>query len=208
MNFRLPHRGASDPADFAVKFVAARLLGFEKDMKICLTGVPATDRPGDTHAYFPALSACCGTLEYLSGLNAGRINPIGLKEILDFAEHLPAEYSADSVRVLYEAFRHPVAHRGIASGVWVDRNPAGKGRRLTWSITELKSRPAIDVVDHPGTLTSDPPWLCAYTHRAFIHLGSLWSDISNSAQLYMGKLATNKKMQTRFFKCMDQLYPR
>ena len=58
---RLPHRGtADDQAKFATDFLKGRLAGFEKDMRICLTGIPSEVRSGLTHAYFPALGTCCG----------------------------------------------------------------------------------------------------------------------------------------------------
>lgn len=50
------HRGAGgDIAKFAPEFLKARLQGFEKDMRIYLTGRPSDDRAGLTHAYFPTL---------------------------------------------------------------------------------------------------------------------------------------------------------
>lgn len=65
MKKRAPHRGlANDNGAFAKQFVLDRLVGFEKDMKICLRPIRSSTRAADTHAYFPALTACCGTLEY------------------------------------------------------------------------------------------------------------------------------------------------
>src|SRR5262245_23727859 len=93
---RQPHRGSADHiAEFAPKFVRGRLRGFEKDMWICLKDTPYSALPehlrngrspgADTHAYFPALGACCGTLEYLSALYAGQIDRIGEFHIQRYA---------------------------------------------------------------------------------------------------------------------------
>ena len=139
VNRPLAHRGANgDMAVFAPRFIDGRLAGFNKISKICLTPVQSRDRAGLTHAYFPALASCCGTLEYLTALYQGNTNGIGWQQIAAFAErYLPQPaFDKETVRILFDAFRHPVAHRGIASGVWIDRNNGvGKGRRLTWKVS-------------------------------------------------------------------------
>ena len=72
------HRGAADNfAEFAALFVDGRLAGFEKDMSICLTPIDSPTGSGKTHAYFPALAACCGLLEYMTALNLGSTKGIG-----------------------------------------------------------------------------------------------------------------------------------
>jgi hypothetical protein len=69
---RVTQRGTqNDMAVFAKNFVHSRLDGFEKDIQICLTPIPSTVRAGVTHAYFPAMAACCGTIEYLTALHVG-----------------------------------------------------------------------------------------------------------------------------------------
>jgi hypothetical protein len=70
---------------FAAAFVRGRLVGFEKDMKICLTPVPRADGTGKTYAYFPALAACTSTLEYLTALDRGDTRGIGWTQVADFA---------------------------------------------------------------------------------------------------------------------------
>jgi hypothetical protein len=100
------HRGASgDDLVFARRFVQSRLAGFEKDIRICLTGVNSKVRPGMTHAYFPALAACCATLEYLAALHRGNIHGLGWRQVADWARaYLPQpDYDGDTVRVLVEA---------------------------------------------------------------------------------------------------------
>ena len=205
------HRGASGNTPvFAGKFIQGRLAGFEKDMKICLTPANLEVGSGVTHAYFPALSACCGTLEYLTALYRGNTNGIGWQQIADFADrYLPQpDFDRGTMRVLFEALRHPVAHRGIASGIWVDRNHGpGRGRRLTWHISADAKRPACEVVAEVGQLTRDPPWHCRYTHRVHIHLRTLWTDIRNAATMYSKEIARNHKLQANFEDCMRQLYP-
>ena len=217
---RRPHRGSADNiAEFAPKFVRGRLRGFEKDMCICLrdtlySELPERVRNGRSpstvvHAYFPALGACCATLEYLSALYAGHIDRIGESHIQRYAKKfLPQpDYSPELVRVLYLAFRHPVAHRGIASGVWKDAHPKMQGRRLTWNVSESDDGPPIRLAPEASALTKDSPWPCAYTHRVHINLGKLWRDIKDSADKYLLELATNGPLLIHFEKCMRQLYP-
>ena len=48
---------------YALAYLDERMWQLEKDMSIGLSGRPADDRSGFDHAYFPALTACCGMLE-------------------------------------------------------------------------------------------------------------------------------------------------
>ncbi|KAF0167110.1 MAG: hypothetical protein FD157_272 [Rhodocyclaceae bacterium] len=206
---RALHRGApNNPQQFASFFLKGRLRGFEKDMRICLTGIPSDTRQGLTHAYFPALTTCCGMLEYLAGLYAGRINGLGKREVAAYARYLPQpDYDDDAIRVLFDAFRNAVAHRGIASGVWVDKHPHMEGRRLTWKVLADTTRPALQIVASEGEIRYDSPWPCAYTHRVHIHLGRLWRDIRDSVDCYLAELVASEELQGKFMQCMKQLYP-
>src|SRR5689334_13037380 len=145
------HRGAGgNMALFAERYVEGRLSGFEKDMKICLTPTKIKTSALVTHAYLPALAACCGILEYLTALSCGDTRRIGWQQVADFANRfLPQpEYNREAVRILFDTFRNSVAHRGIASGIWVDRNRgAGMGRRITWKVSADARRPACEVVE-------------------------------------------------------------
>ena len=205
------HRGApGNIAVFAARFVQGRLEGYEKDMKICLTPIRLEPSRVVTHAYLPALAACCAILEYLTGLYRGRLGGNGWRQITEFAaRYLPQpDYDEETVRILFEVFRHPIAHRGIASGIWVDRNDGpGKGRRITWKVSADAKRPACEVVPEKGHLTRDPPWRCAYTHRGHIHLRSMWVDIRCAAKRYKAEIAEHHQLQAHFATCMKQLYP-
>jgi hypothetical protein len=195
-------------AMFAGRFVQGRMEGFEKEMRICLT--PTVSDAGVTHAYLPALAACCGTLEYLTALYRRNVRGIGWQQIADFAgRYLPQpDFKTETVRVLFDVFRHPIAHRGIASGVWVDRNRgATAGRRLTWNVSADARRPACEVVSEVGRLMMDPPWPCPYTHRGHIHLRALWVDIRRAAARYSKDVASDQQLQANFEACMRQLYP-
>jgi len=205
------HRGAIDnPPLYLRHFVDGRLDGFEKDLKICLTPTPSKMRAGYTHAYFPALGACCGLIEYLAGLYRGNLNGVGWREVATWAQQYldPADYGDDLMRVFFLAFRHSVAHRGIASGIWIDRAPGpGQGRRITWKVTAARKRPPVQIVAENGVLDRDPPWRCPYTHRVHIHLASLKSDIRKAAKRYAADAGQDPQLLARFTACMRQLYP-
>lgn len=212
MESRAPHRGlVEDKGAFAERFVLDRLAGFQKDMDICLTGAPSKTRKGLTHAYFPALAACCGTLEYMAGLYKGRLDSVGWRDVARWANfYLPQpDYAEDVVRVFVEAFRNSIAHRGIASGVWIDRKPAGagNGRRFTWRVLADRRRPSIRFVEENRSLLKDTPWACPYTHRAHIHLGSLCVDIREAAVKYAADVRADQKLTDKFFTGMNELYP-
>jgi len=209
---RVPHRGtANDMGSFANSFVLSRLAGFEKDIEICLTPIPSMTRSGPTHAYFPALAACFGTIEYLTALHRGRINRLGWRDVFGWAQnYLPQpDYDEDVIRVFFEAFRNSVAHRGIASGIWLDQRPGpNHGRRITWKVLADAKRPSIRVVAEDGVLKNDPPWPCRYTHRVHIHLKSMSVDIRAAAKSYAADVKENAELQQRFESCMNRLYPR
>jgi hypothetical protein len=206
------HRGAIGNIPlFADRFITARIAGFEKDMGICLTPTSVPGRRAKTHAYFPALALCCGTLEYMAGLNRGRTNGLGWPDVANWAEHyMPQpDYDRDTIRVLVSAFRNSVAHRGIASGVWVDpRPPTSVSRRTTWKILADAKRPACRLAPEAGTLTKDPPWPSPYTHRAHIHLKALQIDIREAAHRFCVAISNSVRLQRNFEACMNELYPR
>jgi hypothetical protein len=203
------HRGANDDITaFARAFLEGRLKGFRKDMRICLTGVAREDSKKLTHAYFPAFMSCCGMLEYLSGLYAGRLERLGAREIVQYSRYLPKpDYDDDLLRIFYVAFRNAVAHRGVASGVWIDRDPGTAGRRLSWTMQASENSPALQLLDAPGVIKVDSPWPCAYTHKLQIRLGRLWRDIHDSAPAYLAELEGSAQLQDRFARCMRHLYP-
>lgn len=179
-------------------------------MGICLRGIRKTKSNEWTHAYFPALMTCCSMLEYLAGLHAGRLDGLGTRDILAFSRKYlnQAKYGDEVVRILFDAFRNAVAHRGIATGIWVDHHPATGGRRLTWKVSATKQGVPLEVVQEAGTLLMDPPWPCPYTHRVHIRLGRLWRDIAASARSYAADIRRSAQLQENFTRCMLRLYPR
>jgi hypothetical protein len=209
---RPPHRGADgDLAKFAQDFIRKRAGGLRKDIAICLTNTPTDDGKSITHAYFPALAACCAFLEYMTGLHRGKLGGIGWDAVAAWADEYldDAHYTEDIVRVLFDGFRHSVAHRGIATGIWIDRHLRGTpSRRVTWRLDEDAERPACRLLEDIGELTKDPPWPCPHTHRMHIHLAALAEDLCAAAETYANDLAGDETLQRNFDRAMRTLYPR
>jgi hypothetical protein len=190
--------------------VSTRTSGFLKDIEICLKDTPNGIAGGYTHAYFPALAACCGFLEYMTGLHRGKLAKIGAPDIQQWAgDHLSkVNYTDDIVRVLFDGFRHSVAHRGIATGVWKDIATKHRPeRRITWKLTELSAQPACQLIEEKCCLTKDPPWSSPYTHRIHISLRTLADDLADGATQFATKLRTSADLQAKFRRAMQTLYP-
>jgi hypothetical protein len=196
---------------FAQDFVRKRAWGFSKDIEICLTDTPSGVGKSLTHAYFPALATCCAFMEYMTGLHRGRLDGIGWDDVNRWTKkHLDRTYYTDDiVRVLFHGFRHSVAHRGIATGIWLDRHPTGTPvRRITWKLSEDADRPSCRLVEDIGKLTKDPPWPCPHTHRMHIHLAALSEDLCAGAKKYAADLAKDAPLLGDFERAMRTLYPR
>jgi hypothetical protein len=209
---RPPHRGSNgDMTLFAQAFIRKRTWSLSKDIEICLTGTSSGVGGSTTHAYFPALATCCAFLEYMTGLHRGKLGGIGWDSVEKWtAAYLNAQhYNKDIVRVLFDGFRHSVAHRGIATGIWVDRHRSvAPARKITWKLTELSERPSCQLLVDNGVLLKDPPWPSPHTHRMHIHLRSLAEDLAAGAEAYAVAVETNPELQANFTKAMQALYPR
>lgn len=130
------------------------------------------------------------------------------KEVTAYAKYLPQpDYNAEAIRVLFDAFRNAVAHRGIASGVWVDPTPCHARTQAYGKVLADAARPALEVVASQGEIKYDSHWPCPYTHRVHIHLGRLWRDIRDSVDGYLADLVASQTLQDEFVRCMKRLYP-
>lgn len=186
------------------------MIGFEKDMRICLTSVPHPTEPRSTVAFFPALMLCCATLDYLACLYSGRMRKGGadVPMLSSYAQsYLPqSAYDGDVIRVLRESLRHSIAHQGIAAGVWIDQHSLEKGRRISWHITTDNQEPGIRVIEESGQADRSP-WPCHFTHRSHVRLGALWRDIRDSATRYARDLESSQDLISKFSTCMKTLFP-
>jgi hypothetical protein len=200
---------------FAKKFFRDRVGSFRKDIKICMTGNEKRD-----HAYFPALITCIGFADLLSGLHAGTIQHHGLAELKAYAACFmnTKHYSALQLTILYECFRHKVAHLSAPYLVFDTLTKAKafgghQRRRVTWTVYATKRSPPIDVIDYS---TPQPfkrslrPWPMSYNCRVKISVRSFQIDIIKSIygpSGYLHHLTLDRAARERFARCMVDIYP-
>lgn len=201
-----------DVENFARAFLGEHVERFNKDIAICLR----EDENG-SHAYFPALITCIAFAELLSGLHVGDLKSDGLRKLKAYATDFmdSAIYDSDRLEILYEMFRHKVAHLAQPYAVFdTSTRPAFQGqpkRLITWTVEESGAKPAIEIVPEKSRQqisTAVTPWPVYYDHRAIIRIESLASDIRQSVPSYLRRLQTDKLACDRFRQCMKDFFPR
>ena len=210
----LPFASDADVVQFAKAFLNEHLDRFNKDIAICLKA-DAEKR----HAYFPALITCIAFLDFLSGLYAGTLERHSLKELKHYVRNFmdPSEYTEDRLNVLYELFRHKVAHLALPYAVFgTNTKPktfGGQPRRLiTWTVRASGPRPPISIVSvipPKHILKAVTPWSVSYDHIAVIGVRSFASDIIKSVPKYLRHLKKDKTKiaLSRFKDCMNIYFP-
>ena len=201
-----------DIRKYADAYLKDRLRGFDKDVKICLTGVPTKESTALTHAYFPALMNCCGMLELLGSLYRGDARNYCLRRVFDYSNtYLPQpEYSTENIVLLYEVLRHPTAHLSTGSGVRKPRHGSKKGQRITWKIYADARRPPIKLARDRDKLDEQSPWDSPHDYRLHIRLRRLQCDIRASVLNkggYLSDLLSKEDLMRNFKRCMRQIYP-
>jgi hypothetical protein len=209
----LPFSTGADVERFAKAFLDNRVETFKKDIAICL---PAGQR--GSHAYFPALITCIAFADLLSGLNAGTLTNQKLPELKDyvskFIDTTKTVYTDDRLNVLYECFRHKVAHLAQPYAVF-DTNTKSKTfpgprRLITWTVHAKGPRPPIQIVRVGRTqiLKAPTPWPVFYDHRVTVSVSGLASDIVKSIPKYLRRLKTDSAARQHFRDCMPSYFPR
>jgi hypothetical protein len=133
---------------YAETFVKRRINTFRKDLCICL-------RPDEKgrHAYMPGLMTCISLLELLSGLFIGKLNGIRLNGILRYTNQFmdSSTYTDERISILYEMFRHKIAHITQPYGIFDTYSVRSKKhvlrkyprRRITWQVNASNRHTAI-----------------------------------------------------------------
>ncbi len=127
---------------------------------------------------------------------------------------MKAEYTTYRIRVLYEYFRHKIAHLAypypvsdtVTKAVFQDQ----PRRRITWTVYATKRRPAIELEDLPQSRllrTTLRPWPMSYNCRARVSIRSLQIDITESSSKYLRHLQKDQAAQEHFAACMREYYP-
>jgi len=207
----LPFTSDADVVKFARAFLDGHVKRFRKDIAICLT--PDGNR---SHAYFPALITCIAFVDLLSGLYAGKLENHGVKELKKYASDFldATTYTADRIEIMYEMFRHKVAHLAQPYVVF-DTHSKTKfqqqpRRLIAWTVQASGPRPAIEIVKvAPQQILRPPtPWPVLYDHRVYIRLKILAADIRKSVPRYLQRVKTDSASRDTFKRCMTDCFPR
>ena len=201
-----------DIRQYAVAYLEERLRGFDKDVKICLTGKPSDNGSGLTYAYFPALLTCCAMLELLGNLYVGETRGSGWRRAIKYSGRFLDNriYSNDNIILLFQVLRHPAAHMNTLSGVRKPGEGHYQDQRITWKIYADARYPAIKIKREAGVLKEQPPWDCPHDYRLYVRLDRLRYDIRDSVLEpggYLTELLSRKDLLRKFEKCMKQIYP-
>ena len=198
-----------DVAAFAQEFLNNRRETFSKDIDISLT------IKNNSHAYFPALITCIAFADLLSGLYAGKLDGHGLNELKNYVSKFmnTDDYDSDRLDILYECFRHKVAHLAQPYVVFdthsKERFRNQPRRLITWEVTEVAQTPAIEIVAEKNQIERAPtPWPVFYDYRVTLSVPTLAQDIEESIQKYLDHLRKDQVGRDRFKNCMNHYFPR
>ncbi len=198
---------------FAKRFLGGRISGFRKDVAICLTA-----NENRTYAYFPALMTCVGFLDLLSGLYSGNIMTHGIKELNDYANNFMdrTKYTTLSLAILYEGFRHKIAHLSHPYFVFDTATKAGfpgPRRLITWTVYASDRGMPIELISYQQRqlmTKTYTPWLVEYDHRVRISIHRIKVDAVNSvygSRGYLQRLEIDRRRRENFTKAMLQFFP-
>jgi hypothetical protein len=212
MSFQ-PFKSERDLTQFAARFFKDRVQSFRKDVGICLTA-----KADGHHAYFPALITCIGFLDFLSGLNAGKLEGHGLTELKAYIckfFHRKGDY--EHADILYVMFRHKIAHLAYPYLVFdTATKPRDFGpphRRITWTVGIYRGKKPLELIVYPTSRTlikSVTPWPVSYDARMVVSLTTLRTDIIKSIygpSGYLSHLRSDTNARGRFARCIKEYAP-
>lgn len=200
---------------FANEFLLHRKCHFDKDIDICLTAkVVPWCRPGENHAYMPALMAIISFWEFMSGFYKGSLSHKKRKtKMIKYAKDCfleYAKYDPEELNLIVTQYRDKIAHLShpIVPDVW--RTKDGN-RHVTFDITEEMFDPAVRAEMLPvgrkfQKTKPVPPWTWRYDTILKVSLPQLHKDVSESALVYLAKLREDVDVQRRFCEAMTDYY--
>ena len=166
----------------------------------------------------PALVTCIGFLDFLSGLNAGKLEGHGLTELKAYIHKFfrrKSDYAhAD---ILYVMFRHKIAHLAYPYLVFdTATKPRDLGppqRRITWTVGIYRGKKPLELIVLPTSRTlvrSITPWPVSYDARMVVSLTTLRTHIVGSIygpSGYLSHLRTDGNARGRFARCIKEYAP-
>lgn len=208
----MPFSSDADVVNFAKAFLREHVDRFRKDIKICLT-----PDENNRHAYFPALITCIAFADFLSGLYAGKLDGHGLEELKKYVTKFMSvtDYTPDRLDILYECFRHKVAHVAQPYAVFDTHSKKKlrnqRRRYITWTVQASRRKPPIELVPTKRAkqiLRAVTPWPVYYDHRVFVGLRSLAGDIQRTIPNYLRHLKSDERVRRHFKNCMVEYFSR
>jgi hypothetical protein len=211
-----PFKTKRDVIRFAKIFIRRRVMGFRKDIDICLTA-----NHKRSHAYMPGLMATLSFLDLLSGLYAGKVEGHNDRHFLDYAKAFmpPGRYNPDELKILYIGFRHKLAHLSHPYFVFDtsrDIRNRFKGmarKRVAWTICAAPRKQPLELIAYAKRqrMKQQPtPRNIYYDHRIKVSIRSLATDAMKTVRGpngYLKRLETSPALRARFRKCMSDFYP-
>jgi hypothetical protein len=198
---------------FAKSFLRDQVEGFRKDIRICLT-MDHRRR----HAYFPALIRCISFADFLGGLHAGNIESHSFRELWEYAKKFMNGANYDELRlaILYEGFRHKIAHLSDPYPVFDTATKPkvfrGPHRRIAWTVYAGQRTIPIKLVPYPNRTflkRTRTPWPVCYDHRIEISVRTLANDIVKSIggpSGYLWHLQSDSAAQKNFERAMQTFF--
>jgi hypothetical protein len=156
----------------------------------------------------PAFLICMAHLDLFSGLNRGQLG-CGRKPIqifLDTYSDAPS-YSLENVTILYEGFRHHIAHCGGPSV------PIAKfDKRMAWRLHDKRrgTHSALELVRESLPVKKNRrvyPWPIEMDHRFEICLRTLHKDILKAVRRYANALRDDALVRERFDRAIQAYFP-
>lgn len=209
-----PFKTKRDVVRFAKMFIRRRIIGFRKDIDICLTA-----NAKRSHAYMPGLMTCLSFMDLLSGLYSGKVDRHNHVHFLGYAKAFlipTGRYDEDTLKILYIGFRHKIAHLSHPYFVFDtsrDSRIGGPRKRITWTIGAAHRKPPIELIPYPTRrlMRQQPtPRKVYYDYRIKISVRSLARDAIKTVRGpngYLKRLETSPKLRAHFRKCMSEFYP-
>lgn len=199
--------------DFAEAFLQRTIGGFRRDIAICLTA----DETG-SHAYFPALITCVSFLELMAGLYTGKAGPTRIEEVWRYAGAFldRRKYRELYLALLYEGFRHRLAHLGQPPYVFdTSARPTVFPRkmRIAWTVYVRRRRDEpfeLKRVRKRALTKFSPPWPVPYDHRIIVSINRLRVDLPRSVlgpEGYLESLAAEPSLRRNFARCTREIFP-
>jgi hypothetical protein len=151
----------------------------------------------------------------LAAFHSGKFKHVGKRYVKVFcAAYLDGQvYDPDVMDVLWEAFRHKLAHLSYPQFVFdtaLDGGFSGNHKyanmRITWLLDEKSRSDHLRILPDQGDSKGTTPYPVPYDHRIYISLADFRRDILNAINAYCVSLQSDSNLMTNFRKSSAQVF--